>query len=114
MKNSTARILDSGGAVFHFYLFLRSTHNLLKSKTRKAKIITRIKAKTEDTSHHASWRNGKRRKRIGWLLCASVKANGQLDKTGDWLRVVMVVMAIVLRGLWKKLNTREAINCAGR
>ena len=43
-----------------------------------------------------------------------MKANGQLDKRGDWLRVVMVVMAIVLRGLWKKLNAREAINCAGR
>ena len=36
-----------------------------------------------------------------------MKANGQLDKRGDWLRVVMVVMAIVLRGLWKK------IECAG-
>jgi hypothetical protein len=46
--------------------------------------------------------------------CAHVKANGQLDKRGDWLRVVMVVMAIVLRGLWKKLNAREAIYFEGR
>ncbi len=43
-----------------------------------------------------------------------MKADGPLDKTGDWLRDVMVVMAIVLRGFWKKLNAREAICCAGR
>ena len=40
----------------------------------------------------ASWPNGKRRKPIGWLLRASVKAEGPLDKTGDWVRDVMVVM----------------------
>ncbi len=44
-----------------------------------------------------------------------MKADGPLDKTGDWLRDVMVVMAIAaLRGFWKKLSAREKINCAGR
>ena len=43
-----------------------------------------------------------------------MKADGPLDKTGDWVRDVIVVMAIVLSGFWKKLIAREAINCAGR
>ena len=31
-----------------------------------------------------------------------MKADGPLDKTGDWVRDVMVVMAIVLRGFWHR------------